>query len=114
MTARSVYELVDERFGITTSSLTNREVDEVQSTVTLIAKRDPSRLGITVMNLAVSNNIYVHPSPEVSTTRGFKLTPGGSLTSDMAFDFALPAEEWWAIGDDDDMSVMVLEVVATP
>ena len=108
----SIYSLIDERFGVMTRSQINQYIETIGTSAAMIARADAQRVAMSVMNLAGSGRIWVLPNRDVSTTRGFVLTPNGSFTTDMAFDFTLPAQEWWAIGENADMAIMVHEILA--
>jgi hypothetical protein len=93
----SVYDLITERIGVKVAQRIDPESTTVTTTDAIIARRDPKRLALTIINLSV-NTIYVRPNFAASSMSGMVLSPGGGFVNvSYPDDFALAAEEWHAI-----------------
>lgn len=97
--AKSVYELIAERFGVRARVLENPETQSVGTTSVVVARRNPNRYVALFMNLGTTN-LFIRPNRVATTTTGVRISAnGGSLVMEWETDLVLPAQEWNAIGD---------------
>lgn len=112
--AKSVHELLAERFGVVTTDRDNSELSQVGATAIRVLRSDPQRLGFTIINLSV-NALHVGPFENVSATRGISVVPsGGSLSLVYDEDFALVAREWFAVAGGAGSDVLIIENIIEP
>ena len=111
---KSIYELLDERFGVRTRVTENPITDSIGTSSVIVLRADPNRLALVMFNLS-ANIIYVKPSHGVSSTNGIALAAGtGTLSATMEDDFSLPAMEWHAVAAGSSSAFFCLEVVSSP
>jgi hypothetical protein len=108
---RSVKEQLEKRLGVQIAERQNPLVASVGITDVTIARNDPGRVGLTIINLS-ANNVYVRPVSAATTTAGILLSAnGGSLTVSMDEDYMLPTYEWHAIASAAASAIFVTESV---
>jgi len=108
---RSVYDLLARQYGVQVSTAQNPDATSLGTTDAIVARTNPRRVGLTVINLSV-NNIYLRPLTPASASAGILLVPqGGSLTVTWQDDLALPALEWHGIADAAGSAIFVQEVL---
>ena len=111
MSSRTLADLVKERLGIPTYRNDNPVVSSVGVTATLIARRNPNRIWLTIVNLS-ANVLYVGPFSDVSTTKGYYLSAnGGTLTVDYINDMELSGDDWYAIATGAASPILIVEQV---
>jgi hypothetical protein len=94
---RSVREQIAKRLGVEIAERQNPLVASVGVADVTIARNDPGRVSLTIINLS-ANTIYVRPVNPATIAAGILLSAnGGSLTVSMDEDFMLPTYEWHAI-----------------
>lgn len=109
-TPTSNMALLKQQYGITSSPLQFHDTYTVGTSATRIAKNDPARVEIVVVNLS-SNNCYVQNGNTASTSSGFELTGGGgTITEDFRSDLTLPTTQVWAVCSAASSKMYVLEV----
>jgi hypothetical protein len=109
---RSVYDLISDRFGVGgIEVIINRENVDVDIADKVIARLDPARVGLVIINLGTSP-IFVSPTNAAATTRGIRLSEnGGNLTLNYLDDLALCAYEWHGVSSVDNMGLFTLDVL---
>lgn len=76
----SLSRYIEAKLGFKTRSVQNPVVTAVPTTVTMILKNNPDRVGYTIVNLG-AKDLHVAFDNEVSTSRGILISAaGGSLT----------------------------------
>lgn len=111
---KSVIELIEDRFGVVTTSRDNAENTSIGVASLLIARQNPNRLALVVINLS-PNNIFLRPRQDATTSIGIRLNAnGGSVSITMEFDFLLPTFDWFAIASAAASSIYVLETLVAP
>lgn len=104
-------DLIDERFGIKTSSRVNPLLTELGVAVTRILPGNPRRLAFLFINMG-ANISYIAPEGNVSATRGILLTAGGgSYAAVYTEDFELVTKEWYGLSAGANNAVYCVEVV---
>ena len=105
---RSVYELVEVRLGIRLDfAITNSKT--IGTTSEVIAKNNPGRTNLTIVNLS-SNTLYLSPLDTASSTNGILLgSGGGSLALNYWDDLIQPTLEWHAIASGSSSAVFTIE-----
>jgi hypothetical protein len=105
----SIRDLLDKKFGLQVITRENRLVSQVDTTVVQIARADPTRIGLYIVNLD-SVNLYAGWFENVSTTRGVVIGPGGgNLYVFYDEDGDLPARAWFALADAAATDLLVTE-----
>ena len=109
MQAKSVYDLVDERFGVATSFRDDEaELATATTTDAALLRANPNRIALTMVNLGV-NPIFVRPGGVAAATAGIRLAPsGGNLTVTMEEDLVLAASAWRCITTGGNAAIYVL------
>lgn len=108
--AKTLTELLRERFGVQVGHRINPLVSTVGTGATALVGNNPNRLALVIINLS-ANVIYVAPDFQVSTTRGIRLSPnGGQIALVWDEDFNIVGYEWVGISDVGTNAVFVLEV----
>lgn len=75
-----------------------------------VAGGDGERVQLTFVNLS-ANNIYIAPTPSVSSSRGILVGPnGGSVTMSVVEDGILPSLQWYALASAAASSLYVIRV----
>jgi hypothetical protein len=109
MATRTLADLVKERYGVNTFSRDNPVVAAVGVTAIPIARQNPNRIWLTIVNLS-ANVLYVGPFADVAATKGIYLgANGGSLTINYLDDMELPGREWSAIATGAASAILVVE-----
>lgn len=107
----SVYELVAREFGVEVDVVDSRDATSVGTTDVIVARNDPRRVGLIVVNLS-ANVVYLRPLQPASTTTGIRLTSnGGTVLMNWRADMVMPALEWHGIADGAGSAIFVLEVL---
>lgn len=106
-----VAELIQKRFGVKTTERINPVTATALTTVTKLAANNPRRTSLLIINIG-SNNIYLSPSNDVSSSKGILLVSnGGSFSTAYDEDLLLPCKDWYAIASGANSNVYVLENV---
>lgn len=108
--AVSSRDIVSRLIGVPTTVETDREVDTVGTRPVVIARRDLSRVGITVVNLSGAK-IIVGFDHRVSDERGIQLVPGGSFGFVIEQDYAMCEQEYWGYSATANSGIFVAEVL---
>ena len=105
---RSVYEWVEARLGIHLDfAVTNSKT--IGTTSEVIAKNNPGRTNLTIVNLS-SNTLYLSPLDTASSTNRILLgAAGGSLALNYWDDLIQPTLEWHAIAAGSSSAVVASE-----
>jgi len=110
--SKTLSQLLQERFGVKTTYRENPKVSTVGVTAVQIVSYNPNRLGLVVINLS-TNNMYVSPWLDVSSTKGILLAPlGGSLSLIWDEDYEFTANEFYAVAAAAASAIYCLEVYA--
>jgi len=84
----------ERHFGVKTRPIVNPVTDSVGIGVTLVARNNPDRLALLVMNIS-DTDMYAAPDPTPSATHGVLLQLGGGVMSLQAdVDGELVGYEW--------------------
>lgn len=111
---KSVHELIAQKWGVRTTEREDNVTAAVGTASELIARDDPTRLALLVVNLS-GNTLFVRPRKPASTTIGIRISPnGGALSSNWEDDFTLPAKDWNAIAGGAASAIYVLEILIEP
>lgn len=111
--ARTVHDLVRERFGTSGFPIVNPTVSTLGTTAGQAARQNPNRLGVLFMNLSL-NNMFLGFWPDVSSTKGIRLGANGGFYKSVWFeDFEMPAWEWFGIADGAASALLVVEILST-
>jgi len=104
-------EWIEKQYGIRTRLVENPVRKTVGTTAAMIARNNPDRFAIIIINLS-ANTLYVAFDSEVSSTKGIRLgANGGSYTLIAEEDLELTAHELWAIATGINSAIYVAEVV---
>jgi len=107
----SVYELVERQFGVKLGMAENTEGTTIGTTAGVIAKNNPRRVALVVVNLS-ANQIYIRPAQAPSATAGILVPPnGGSITMNANDDMILPSLEWQAVASGAASAYYTLELM---
>ena len=110
--AKSLDEFISERFGIQTRGNINPVVSQVGTAAVVVARANPARYALVMVNLS-ANVMFALPGSIPVSTRGIRLDAnGGALSVAPEDDFILPALEWQVIAGDAASDLLVLEVLA--
>ena len=110
-TIKSLGDYLRAKFGAEVTYNINPVVSSVGTTATEVARHNPRRMGLTIVNLS-SNILYVAPDNNVSATRSVLLpSNGGGLSLSADDDFILPMVNWFAVASGASSAVFVVEVV---
>jgi hypothetical protein len=110
-TIKSLGDYLRVKFGAAVTYNVNPVVSSIGTTITEIARHNPRRLGLTIVNLS-SNTLYVAPDNSVSSSRSILLpSNGGGLSLSADDDFILPMVNWFAVASGASSAVYVIEVV---
>jgi hypothetical protein len=111
--ARTVGELIRERFGLHVAPRVNRSLTSVGTTAARLWPNDPDRLAALLVNLSV-NQLWGGWWPDVSSTKGIRVGPsGGSWELVWYDDFDLVMYEAFVIADVAASTLLTVEWVAT-
>jgi len=112
--AKSVQELISDRFDVKTTSRDQPENTSIGVASLLIARSDPNRLALVVINLS-ANNVFLRPKQAASVTNGIRINAdGGSMSIAMDTDFELSTFDWFAIASAAASAIYVLETLVAP
>lgn len=104
-------ELIERRFGVSTRTESDPVTRTVGTTSELIARANPDRLSLTIINLD-SDDLWVLFDQLVSTTRGvFVPALGGSVSVSPEEDFETVGYAWYGISDVASTNITVIEVI---
>lgn len=104
-------DAIQKLYGFRTRSNINPEVSTVGTTAVLIAKNNPDRVGLTIINLSV-NNMYISPVSGVSSTKGIEVpSNGGSVSMNFRDDGELPGFNFYAVASAAGSGIYVLETI---
>lgn len=109
---RSVYDLLASRLGVGDIDVgINRDASDIDIADKIIARNDPARVALVIINLGTVS-VFVTPQIPATTTRGIVLgASGGSVSMNWQDDLVLPALEWHgASNGTDNQSILVVEV----
>ncbi len=96
--AKSVQDLILQKWGVRTRSERNPLISTVGATATRMLRADANRYAFILMNLSV-NNLFIAPDDVPSTTNGILIGANGGLVAfNWEEDFILPSLEWFAVG----------------
>lgn len=110
--AKTLQQLIDDRFGTPTGPAGRALTVTVATTRTTVLPADQNRLAATLINLG-SNPVYITPAGEPSTTLGIRIAPnGGSVAMVWDEDYFLVGREWAAVTDTSTSTVLRLEVMS--
>lgn len=111
--AKSIYEMLDERYGVRLRVVEDpEEVTTVGTTPLVALRQNPRRVAFVIFNLDLSNNLIIRPGGPPSSTQGILLTPSGSISMEIERDFVLPAQEWQVVGSaaNTDLYIVSMEI----
>ena len=109
--AKALSDLVAERLGVNTFSVVNPVVAAVGVASIPIARANPNRIWLMIINLS-ANVLYVGPFSPVAAAQGIYLgANGGALTIDYINDMELCGMEWNAIATGANSAILVVEQV---
>ena len=111
--ARSIYDIISATIGTPTAVYTDVETDSIDAAVTLIARANPNRFGLTIVNIA-DEVITIGTDERVRNGRGIKLVPNGSFATSLLFDYSLPSSGWYASAATLGIPIYTIEVIGTP
>ena len=107
---QSVQDMIRSEYGVDIAVFTNREQTQVTTTDRIIAKQDPKRLGLVVVNLG-ANIVYIRPIDAAASTDAIQLNAsGGMVTMNAKDDFILPALEWHGLGAAINLNILTIEI----
>ena len=108
---KSLADLVREELGVPTFLQTNRVTATVGVAAVQVLRQNPNRVWLAIVNLS-ANDLHVGPFANVSSTRGFRLTPsGGNILLDYREDMDLCGFEWFGIATAAASAVLVMELL---
>ncbi len=111
--ARTVHDLVRERFGTSGFPVVNPTVSTVATTPGQLARQNPNRLGMLAINLSL-NTIYLGVWADVSSSKGIRLAASGGFYKTVWYeDFEMPGWEWFAIADTGVSNILIVEILST-
>lgn len=95
--ASSLFQQIEQEFGVRTRSAENREDVTIDTTSTIVLRADGGRLAFTIINLG-SNAVFIRPNNAATATLGIRIAPGGgSVSMNFKDDFSLVGKEFHAI-----------------
>lgn len=107
----SVQELQDRDQGFATQPFYNRDASDADIADKIIARNNPGRISLTVVNLG-TDKVYLRPQGIASATVGIELdSGGGSLSLNWRDDGTLPTLEWHAMSPTDNQNLFIIEEV---
>ena len=107
----SVYELIGQRFGVTVDYRFG-EVTNVDGSDAIVARNDPGRVGLVMVNLHASQTINVSPVRPATATLGIFLgSSGGSMAMNWQDDLILPALEWHGFASGSNTDIFIVEII---
>ena len=111
---KSIYELIDERFGVRTRVGEDGDIATITTTNQVLLRANPSRYGFIIVNLG-ANPVFIRPNAPASSTVGIRIDPnGGSAAFSMDEDFSLPAMQWQAITSGGDSAIFLISIIGEP
>jgi hypothetical protein len=111
--AKSIHELVSERFGVRTFPLVNPEVSTAETTSAVVLKADPNRYAFILQNLSAAD-IHLRPFQGAVVGDALLITANGSFVATMETHFTLPSVEWHIIGPAGSQAIITLAVMGEP
>ena len=107
---QTVQDMIRAEYGVDCTVFTNREQTQVTTADRVIAKQNPKRLGLVVVNLS-ANIVYIRPIAAASATEAIQLNASGGMVSmNVHDDFVLPTMEWHGLGAAVNLAILVIEV----
>lgn len=107
----SVYDLLRREYGVEVEGQSDPVTATVGTSAVAIAKNDPRRVALVVVNLS-ANTIYLRPLGTPSSSSGIVLTPsGGIMALNWREDLHLPSLEWQAVASGAASAILVLSVL---
>lgn len=93
----SAYEMIEQLWGIRTSSYESPAGSTAGLTASLLMKSEPRRLSFTITNLS-SNSMYIAFTDQVNSNYGILVgANGGIVNYQWDIDFDIPTKSWWII-----------------
>lgn len=112
--AKSVYELVEERFGVRLRTVDNPETAEANIADAILLRANPMRYSFVFFNLSAVS-VWIRPDiPPVDPDEGLILLPSGSVTVGFETDFTLAAREWHVIAAANNSAIYLLALEGEP
>ncbi len=110
----SLHNLINQRFGVRTRSVDNREATAITITSQVIARNDSARLALNIVNQG-QQVVNVRNQDAPTAAIGYSIGPnGGSLTLNLDEDFNMVGHEWQAITPSGTSTLFVQEVLVEP
>jgi len=111
--AKSAHELIDDRYGVRTRAVQQPEGTTAETTVAILARANPQRVGLLVVNTSAAD-IYVRPGGIASANESITLVPNGSLSVTILDDFSLPTLEWSVLSASGSQAIFTLSTEIEP
>ena len=97
--ARTVQDLLKEQLNLDGFTRENREGTTVGTTPEIVARQNPNRPALLIINLSIVD-MFARPRAAPSSSSGIRIGPGGgSMVVRWDEDFELPTAEWQLIAD---------------
>lgn len=105
----SIYDLIAREHGVDGQPFYNRDATDADIADKIIARNNPGRLALIIINLGTAA-VFVAPQGAASSTRGIQLgASGGSVSMNWRDDGALPSLEWHGQSGTDNQSLFIME-----
>jgi hypothetical protein len=111
--AKSIHQLVSERFGVRTHPLVNPEVATAEAASAVVLRADPNRYAFIIQNLSAAD-IHLRPLSEATVGDALIITANGSFVATMETHFTLPAVEWHILGPAGSQAILTLAIMGEP
>ena len=109
MGSKTLADLVEAELGVSTFTRDNPVTATVGIVAETVARLNPNRVALLIVNLSV-NNIHVGHFRDVAATKGIFLSPsGGNMVLHYFEDFNLVGLEWYGIASAAASQVLVTE-----
>lgn len=108
---KTVYDLIAEKLGVEVDFRFG-EVTQVGAASEIIARLDPGRAALVIVNLHATQTLTVRMREEATATAGIRLNPaGGSMSINWVDDLIMPALDWYGIGSGANTSLYIIEAI---